>query len=418
MIGEKFINVLGLFFVNAYMAKYLGAENFGKIAFVASLFVFAQTISWFGMENVLFKRMSNDPIKGIRLGFITLKFRVTLLIVSSFIILLYLYLYEDVVTLVFGFANCIASYFIIMDIFSTYNNSQLASHVNTITNIIGLLCAFTFRFVLSFFSASVFWFVIPIILIPMVPYILRRLYYFAHHEKINIMKKYSIYYQKYMYKTGGALLLSTISIIAYTQVSSVFLAQLVSYQKLGIYTVILIMSSGVNVITQALITSYFSRIYDENRTDDILILLSQINLLVIIITIFILCGFYIFGKYIVIALYGIEYIDAVKLIPLAIIAMLFSALGTISYRYMIKENGYKYLSIKMFCMSILSIPLSYILIYYQSITGAVVSLLLVECVSATFANYFFQRGLILSIHKYMFDYAYTHLMRILLRVYR
>ena len=55
MMLEKFLGIFGLIFVNSYMAKYIGPESFGKLAFAMSIFVFVQTFSWFGADP------GNDP---------------------------------------------------------------------------------------------------------------------------------------------------------------------------------------------------------------------------------------------------------------------------------------------------------------------------------------------------------------------
>lgn len=338
MIGEKLINVIGLFFVNSYMAKYVGPESFGKIVFASTLFLFVQTFSWFGMQNVLFKRMSMNPNSGITLGLATHSFRTSLLTVSSLCVLFYLYLLGDKITFIFGIASCIASYYVVTDIFSTYNNSQLTSHINTITNTIGLCLAFIARFVFTYFNMSIFWFVIPIVLIPMVPYFLRKIYFFKKHHQINNGENRKKSYVRYAFNTGGALILSTLSIILYTQISSIFLAKLVSYSDLGIYSVAMTLGGGIGIITQALITSYFSRIYEEENSELALTYLYQINLIVIALCILTVIGFYLIGKPIVIMLYGQNYVSAIPLIPIAILGTMFSSLGTICARYLIESK--------------------------------------------------------------------------------
>lgn len=404
MIGEKLINVVGLFFVNSYMAKYVGPENFGKIIFASTLFVFVQSFAWFGMQNVLFKRMSMNADRGMMLGLATQSFRTLLLLIASIVILVYLYLFGDQITFIFGIASCIASYYIVADIFSTYNNSQLTSHINTITNIIGLGLAFFARFLFTYFDMSLYWFVIPIILIPMVPYLLRKFYYFKKSKLHNRYLQRKKTYIRYTFNTGGALLLSSLSIILYTQISNIFLAKLVSYTELGIYSVAMTMGGGIGIITQALITSYFSKIYEEKNEALMNRYVYQVNLIVILLSMITIIGYYLIGKPIVLMLYGSNYNTALPLIPITILGTMFSSLGTICFRYMIKYDGYKYLSIKMFIISLLAVPISYLLIKNYGVKGAAISFLVIEIVSSTFANYFFQKMRILKLHTNTLKY--------------
>lgn len=409
MIGEKLINVIGLFFVNSYMAKYVGPENFGKIVFASTLFVFVQNFAWFGMQNVLFKRMSMNANGGMMLGIATQSFRTILLLIGSIVVLTYLYLFGDQITFIFGIASCIASYYIVADIFSTYNNSQLTSHINTITNIVGLGLAFLTRFLFTYFDMSLYWFAIPIILIPMVPYLLRKFYYFQESKLHNRYLQRKKTYIRYSFNTGGALLLSSLSIILYTQISNIFLAKLVSYTELGIYSVAMTIGGGIGIITQALITSYFSKIYEEKNEALMNRYVYQINLIVILLSLITIIGYYFIGKPIVLMLYGSNYSAALPLIPITILGTMFSSLGTICARFLMRVNGYKFLSIKMFFIAVLSIPTSYLLINHWGVLGAVTTFLLIELISCTIANYFFKKALIFKIHINTFVYGWAML---------
>ncbi|EEZ3694864.1 oligosaccharide flippase family protein, partial [Escherichia coli] len=58
MILEKAIAILGLIFVTSYVAKYVGTEIFGEIAYATSLFQIVQVVSQLGSDVLIFKRIS------------------------------------------------------------------------------------------------------------------------------------------------------------------------------------------------------------------------------------------------------------------------------------------------------------------------------------------------------------------------
>ncbi len=397
MMLEKFLGIFGLIFVNSYMAKYIGPENFGKLAFTTSIFIFVQTLSWFGAQNILFKRFSENIQSGIRLAISTQLMRNSIYFIISIFALIYLWFSSDTLTFVFGVGNFIASYFLVNDFFSIHNNSQLISIVNALTNIIGLFLALTLRFVLVLFEADAYTMIFPIIIMAMIPFFLRKTYFYKKYKKIQ-NKKYNKKYNNYMFMTGGSLVLSTLSIVLYTQVSNIFLAKYTSFTNLGIYNVALTLGSAWGFINIALITSYFSKIYAENNISIELQYLKQIHWLVIIITLFVMIGMFLIGSWVVNILYGVEFIYSIKLLPFIVFATMLSALGTISYRYIMKFNGYKYLSVKMLIVSLLSIPISYFFIQKYGVLGAAYCFILVEFFSLTIANYFFKNGCILKMH--------------------
>lgn len=397
MMLEKFLGVFGLIFVNSYMAKYIGPENFGKLSFTISIFAFVQTLAWFGAQSILFKRLSENAISGMKLSLASQLLRRFLFIISSVVCLFYLWLSSDTLTLIFGLGNCVASYFIISDIYSIYNNSQLTSYVNALSNIVGLGLALLLRFILVYFEAEIYTMVFPIIVIALIPYVIRK-WYFHYANKYFPKIKNKRRYNKYVLMTGGSLVLSTLSITLYTQISNIFLAKYTSFSELGIYNVALTVGGAWAFVSVALITSYFPQIYATKNIIEESRFLKQVHLIVIGVGIGCLLGIVLFGKWFIGLLYGSDYIQANSLLPLIVIATTLSTLGTISYRYMIKFSGYKYLSIKMFIISLLSIPLSYFLIRNYGVMGAATCFIIIELFSLTIGNYFFKNKLVWNMH--------------------
>ena len=397
MVLEKFLGIFGLIFVNSYMAKYIGPENFGKLAFTTSIFIFVQTLSWFGAQNILFKRFSENVQSGIRLAIFTQAMRNYIYLIASVCALTYLWFSSDRLTFIFGVGNCIASYFLINDIFTIHYNSQLISIVIALTNLLGLILALVLRFLLVFFEADAYTMIYPIIVLAIIPYFLRKIYFYKKNKKNKSLKN-KRRYNKYMFVTGGSLVLSTLSITLYTQISNIFLVKFSSFSDLGIYNVALALGSASGFINGALITSYFSKIYGTKNESQEVKYLKQIHWIVIMVTFFILLGTLLFGSLFIQILYGIAFIEAAKLLPYIVIATMLSALGTISYRYMIKFNAYKYLSIKMFLVALFSVPLSYVLIRTYGVSGAALCFVITEFFSLTIANYFFRAGLVFKMH--------------------
>lgn len=398
MMLEKFVAIFGLIFVNAYMAKYVGPENYGKIIFASTIFLFIQNIGWFGAQNVYFKRISERPKSGMQFAFATLGFRRYIFLFSSFLALIYLYFNTDFLVFIFGIANFIASYYLISDIYTQYNNSQLISHINALSNVVGLLVALFIRFFQVYFECHIYYMVIPIVLIAVIPYFIRYIIFKKNNPIICLNKEHKKKYSLYLLHTGGALFLSSISIVLYTQISNIFLAKYATYQDLAYYNIAMTLGSAWSFINVALVTSFFSKIFAAKNENESLIYYLLINYIIIFVSISVYVMFYFSGDLIVTLLYGSNFIKSSEIIGLIVIATLFSGLGMINYRYMMKFGAYKYLSIKMFLVAIFSIAISYILIQKFQIIGAAWCFILVELLSATIANYFFDRGRVLKWH--------------------
>lgn len=138
MMLEKIISMFGLIFVMSYVAKYIGPTNFGKIALATTIFAFVQTLTWFGNQEILFKRVSKNPSSGLKFLNSTQNLRKLLFSLFSFPVLAWLFIYTDQLTFIFGIATALATFILIQDIFVIYNNAVLKSYINTIVNIAGL----------------------------------------------------------------------------------------------------------------------------------------------------------------------------------------------------------------------------------------------------------------------------------------
>ncbi|WIF05457.1 hypothetical protein QEP77_15985 [Serratia sp. B1] len=111
MIAEKTVSILGVIFITAYMAKYIGPESFGKITFATAIFAITQTLALLGSDTILFKRISRNPRSGAALMFSTNRLRQACFLAFSAIILLYTGLREDFTTFYFCAATFLASFF-------------------------------------------------------------------------------------------------------------------------------------------------------------------------------------------------------------------------------------------------------------------------------------------------------------------
>ena len=88
--------------VGSYVAKYIGPTNFGKITLATTLFTFVQTFTWFGNQEILFKRVSRNSKSGLQYLHATQRIRQVIFLLSSIPVLIWFYYYTDALSFVFG----------------------------------------------------------------------------------------------------------------------------------------------------------------------------------------------------------------------------------------------------------------------------------------------------------------------------
>ncbi|EHC1676743.1 oligosaccharide flippase family protein, partial [Escherichia coli] len=101
MMSEKIISLFGLIFVTSFVAKYVGAEVFGQIAFATSLFQIAMIIAQLGSDVIIFKRVSKKIDSGVRLITSTIYLRAITYILIAIPIVIVSYEKNDVNALFF-----------------------------------------------------------------------------------------------------------------------------------------------------------------------------------------------------------------------------------------------------------------------------------------------------------------------------
>ena len=151
-------------------------------------------------------------------------------------------------------------------------------------------------------------------------------------------------------------------------------------------------------INQAVITSVLSGIYRQKDDYRAYQMTAKLNAFIIAISLLVIVSLVLFGPWLIKVLYGTAYQKAHSLVTIVAFATLFSGLGTVSARIMIREQGYTYISKKMMLVALSSIPIAYGCIYYAGLNGAAYSVLLIELLSCTVFNYFYKDGLIFKIH--------------------
>lgn len=402
MICEKFISLFSVLIINALIAKYVGPEIFGKIAYASSIFVFVQTLAWFGTQNILHKRLSENIKSGLYLSYSTQYLRRLTVAFSSILVLIYFGLYESPIVLFFGFANALAAYFIISDYYAIYNNSVLSSRLNVLANVIGMLVALLVRAIIIHFNLDYIYLTIPIVLISLIPYFIKRKFFYQRNSKINLNLRSHYLYNKYIIYTGGALLLSTISVAVYNQISNIYLAKLVGFNELGVFNAAMLLGGSWVFVINAISISFFSKIYSEKNDKNIMHYMGILIVFTLGISICVLFLFFMFGEIVVNYLYGEKFKELNFIVPYIILAATLSCLGSITYRYMLKYNAYKYLMVKMLLLSLISIFTSYIFIKKNGVYGAVYNYILIEFLSLTIFNYFFHKGRVLRMHLSVF----------------
>jgi len=403
MMSEKVVSVFGVIFVTSYVAKSFGPSVFGQIAFSASIFSIVQTIAIFGTETILFKSISKSAAKGLRLMAVAKQLRMALLLLLSLPVLAWVWLEMRENFLIFAVASFLSAIFVTQDIFSVYNNARLASRMNTVANATGMIISFAISFGIAWFKLNPLLLSFSIVAVTLVPYLIKRAMFFQANSISPPPKRKHRNYLRYLFHAGLPLAISSVFISVQVKLAQFFLVGVGSAHDLGLFTAANTISASWIFIPVAIITSSFSEIFRE-RSEVALKLAARLSGYVMGVSLLMLLIVGLFGEKIVNLLYGHDYQQSGNLVTLLSLATCFSAMGTVAYRYMVKEGGFNYLLVKIIILVAVSVITNWFFIRFWGLTGAAWSVLATELLSLTLMNYFFKNGVILKMQLSSLNY--------------
>lgn len=402
MMSEKLIAIFGLIFVTSFVAKYIGPENFGKLTFVGSIFAIVQTLSLMGTENVIFQKTAKSRKFGENIIYASRRLRDYIYSSISLIVIFILYFYTDRLTFIFGLATCIAIYFAVHDVYSIYFNAILESKINAYCNVTALIISLSARYIIVLFKLPIEMLGIPIILLTLIALLLRKYFYTKKKLSVGLMLPHTIKrYRQYTFSVGRKLLLYSLSVAIFTKTAQLFLG-LESKFDLGIYTVAMTLGNSFYFVLLAIISSYFTGIYQEKSPEKSHNQVAQLYMAVTVISLFVTLGLYLFGPWVVNVLYGAEFFKVTEILWVAGLVTLFSGLSTVAEKYLIKFNAYDYLKRKTFILVFFNIIFTFLMVKLYGLYGGIYAILMTEILSLTLFNYFFRNGLIWDTQKRMF----------------
>ena len=401
MMSEKLVSIFGLIFVTSFVAKYIGPENFGKLTFASSIFAIIQTIAMFGSENIIFQKTAKDRRFGEYIIDSTKIIRDFMYVSLSLLTLVYIYFFADQLTFIFSVATSIAIYFAVHDVYIIYFNAILQSKINAYCNIFALMISLLVRYCIAKFQLAVELLSVPIILITIIPFFIRKyLFNKVKLEKGYVTKERVNRYRKFMLGIGRKLIFYSLSVAVFTKTSQLFLG-LKSQYDLGIYTVAMTLGNSFYFVLVAIISSYFTQIYIEKDFEQSQKMVAKLSVMIVAICLAVMAFFAVTGHYIVQWLYGAEYASVNEILLFTVVVTLFSGLSTVAEKYLLKFNAYDYLKKKTLYLVAFNLVLTALFVHLWGLKGAITAILITEIMSFTVFNYFYKKGMIFDTQKRM-----------------
>lgn len=382
-IGEKIITMLFSVVVTSIVARYLGVEQYGMINYIISTVMLFTAFSTLGMERITIKDIleredSKENILGTSL-YIRIIGGIILLVISQ--ITIYILNKKDILAQMLGLIVGTSMLFRAFEVIEYYLQSQMKQKTISIVRFCATTLVDISRILVVVYDLGIIGFTATYLIESIVVALLLQRWYKKH---IKLRPKFSKVYAKKILSRCWYVAISGLMITLYMRIDQVMLGTMLNSKiENGIYSAAVRIAEIWYFIPTAIVTAFQPMIVLSKKNDEIQYNKNVQRLydIISLISILFAIGISIFGKFIVLVLYGEEYYGAVDVLNISAWAGLFATLGTARSLWLVSENLQKYTLVYTIAGCIVNISLNYILIPQIGAKGAAIATLVSQFVT-------------------------------------
>lgn len=371
---DRFFQLLISFLVVLWMIRYLGPEQWGTLNYVwAFVGIFSGFIP-LGLTSILFKELAENKVNSNKLlgtvfylqFFASIIFTILTVIFGVFFI-------NNLEILFFIILASSANLFFSFQIISIYFDSKIEGKFGVISRNVALFIAALLKVYFILAQLPLFYFVVVGLFEQIILIIV--LFYFYFKSKNSIFNwKFDLSLSKRLLSQSWPLILSGFSMMIYLRVDQLFVGTMLSMYDLGLYSVVVKLAEFGNFIPGILITSTIPIIIaNKNKIEVYTHRLTKLYSIVLFSSIVLFLFLFIFADYIILFLYGVEYIAASNILRVYSFAIVPFFLSMVLAQYFIIENLTKYSLYTTLIGAVSNVILNLILIPIFGIYGAAIA---------------------------------------------
>lgn len=402
MIGERIIQMSIGIIIGAITARYLGPSNYGIINYGDAYISFFYAICTLGLDGIIIKELVEKPQKqGITLGTgIMMRMISSLISIIGILIIVFLINPNDKLIISVVFIQSIALLFRSFELIDFWFQSRLESKYVTMIKSISYIVISIYKVTILVMGKNVLWFAFSTTLDVCIISVLMVYSYI----KFGGQKfKFCFNSSKNMLKVSYHFILSGLMISIYGQIDKIMIGKMLGADLVGLYSIGITICGMWYFIPGAIIASLRPSIVEIRNIDKKAYekKLKQLYAIIIWLGIFYAIFINLFSKYIIVILYGKEYIGGIAPLNISVWYGIFAMLGSARDIWMICEGYQKYTKYFSLIGALSNIILNAILIPSMGIIGAAIATLSTQIITGFLVTFMFKETRISS--KYMLD---------------
>jgi O-antigen/teichoic acid export membrane protein len=345
LVGGKVVNMVLQFFVSLATARYLGAENFGDIKYVAAYVSFFSSIASLGLAVIAIKEVSTGKEDDNTIIWTGVWLRLLTAILSTITVVAVVSIANDndPTLRLIAFLESLAIIFSAFDTFMYWFQGKLLAKYVSIAGTLAYLGKSLYNIYLLAHNADMVWFALATSVDSMLLALFLFLFYVKEngfHPRMSLETGRKLLRQSYHYMISGLIA------VVYSQVDRIMLKSMLNSTSVGLYSAALDIAAMWSIIPSAVIQSVSPILY-QNAENDYPKFVTRLRQSYAVIWALNICwslGITVLNYWVVYFLYGNDYLGARG--PLVVVVWYtgIASMGSLTQVYLATHNKNQYVN--------------------------------------------------------------------------
>ena len=380
LLADRVLRVLVSLLLGAWVARYLGPDQFGKLNYAIALVSLFSVFATLGLEEIVIRDLVAYPQKKDKIINTCLFLRLISTLISVGIISVILWLTHSGDTLLQKIIFLVALILIpqsIIDTIDLWFKSQVNSKTSVIIKDICLIFSSSLKIILLLYQAPLLAFIVVILFEVTVAALALVWFYSCQSNRISL-QAIDLSTARRLIKDGWPMILSGLAVVIYTRVDQVMLGVLAGHGAVGLYSAATKISEAWNFIPIIVVSSLYPKIVASRQGDNSIFHRNIQNLynLMVVLSYAVALFFILFSGVLVSLIYGPQYTDTAHILPILMGTSLFSSLGMARGSFLMTMNWATLQLVTVAIACLVNVGLNYLLIPRYGGYGAAVATLL------------------------------------------
>lgn len=372
IIAVKIVQALLGLVITMICARYLGPANYGIINYAASVVAFVLPVATLGFTNTIVQEIINQPEKeGSIFGTV-----MVLSCISSIACGIAVFIFVSVanageqVTVIVCMLYSILLLAQVFEMIQYWFQAKLLAKYSSVISLIAYTVVSAYKIYLLVTGKSVYWFAVSqsfdYALIAILGYIVyRKKGGHSYHFDWELGKR--------MFAKSRPYILSSLMVTIFAQTDRIMINQMMTDADVGFYTAAATCAGVTSFVFCAVIDSFRPAIFEKYKENNLLGYernLKQLYCIIIYASLAQSVVMCVFAKWVILILYGSQYVNSIDVLRLIVWYTTFSYLGAVRDIWILSMGKQKYLWRINACGAGANILLNALMIPVWGIMGA------------------------------------------------